>query len=67
MKNLTLLLLAIGSKDLFLHEFLNAAFSLIVIMLQTNFLLWEVLFGLLPFDIVVVLVSYYVVNNLGTF
>ena len=54
-------------EDSFIHKFLGVAFSLIVIMLQTNFLLWGVLFGLLLFDIVVVVVSYYVVNNLGTF
>ena len=29
------------TKDSFLHEFLGLAFSLIVIMPQTNFLLWE--------------------------
>ena len=48
------------TKDSFLHKFLGVAFSLIVIMLQTNFLLWRVLFGLSPFDVVVVVaVSYY--------
>ena len=34
-------------EDPFLHEFPDVAFSLIVIMLQTNFLFWE-FFGLLP-------------------
>ena len=54
------------AKDSFLCEFLGVAFSLIVIMLQTNFLLLGVLLGLLPFD-VEKLLKYYGVNNLGTF
>ena len=32
------------AEDPFLHEFLGAAFSLIVIMLQTSFLFWEFFF-----------------------
>ena len=49
-----------STKDSFIHEFRGVAFSLTMIMPQTNFLLWGVLFGLLPFDVgVVVAVSYY--------
>ena len=48
------------ATDSFLYKFLGVAFSLVVIMLQTNFLLWGVLFGLSQFDVEVVLaVSHY--------
>ena len=35
------------TKDSFLDEFLGAAFSLILIMLQASFLFWETLVSLL--------------------